>query len=185
MNRENLAILSILVLLTAFFVQALLLFLPPMHSLFPILLATLIFLLSFVLFDRLLWRWFRIGKRPDIHGDWLGRLSSSYQENSMVEPIRVRIIQRWLTTRVDFIGQHSTSSSLASVFYRETDGQYRLAYIYRVQPFKQSEEIMTGHTGLSILRLVESGRLSGYYHHLDSNDGGLEFVHGQIVLTRN
>lgn len=184
MNRSNLLILFTLALLSALIAERLIALLPPLSPLFYILMASLIFMLIFLAFDRYLWRWLRIGNRPTIHGKWLGRLSSSYTDNSEVEPFTVFIVQRWLSSRIDFDSSFSKSSSVASIFFPDKDGHYILTYIYLTQPFEGTEGKASAHFGLTVLHLNPDGRLIGFYHHLDAKDGGYDFVHGQLVMMR-
>src|SRR5215213_7562189 len=166
MNRRNLLILLCLVLTSILLSAGLTLVLPSLPPVGYILLTSLVFFLLFVLFDRYLWRYLRLDNSPNIHGSWEGKLITSSTDNSHIEGIKIFIDQRWLTTRVDFIGLYSSSSSFASAFFRDENGQDILAYIYRSEPYKGSEDIVPAHIGLTVLRLVDAGRLSGYYHHL-------------------
>jgi hypothetical protein len=184
MNRRNLAIFLLLGSVSALLSQFLALLLPGLPPLLYILLASLSFIGLILIFDRYLWRWLRIDNQPNIHGDWQGTLSTSYTEQSEVEPIRVRIVQRWLSIRIDFIATYASSSSSTSTFFRDGEGQHVLAYIYRSEPFEGYEEKVPFHIGLSVLRLVETGRLSGYYHYMEATSAGIEFTHGQVVFTR-
>jgi hypothetical protein len=184
MTRANLLILVLLTFVSAWLTEVLLALMTIVSPLPHVLLGTAFFLLFFIFFDRYLWRWLGLGKQSDMHGDWLGRLNTSRTENTEVETIHVRIIQHWLTSRVDFVAPHSRSSSLAAVFYRDKQGNSYLAYIYRSEPNEGQENIVPAHIGLSILRLIEQQKLSGYFHHLEAEEGAVKFTHGQMVLTR-
>src|SRR5688572_29075884 len=184
MNYRNLAILLVLLFLSLALTEYLRFLLPAFHPLLYLLLAILIFSLVFMLFDRYLWRWFGMGKQVDFHGDWLGRLNTSRSDNSNVEEIRVLIKQHWLTSHVDFIAPHSRSVSLAAVFYEDKDGKPALAYIYKSKPYEGKEHIVLPHVGLNIFYQREAGKLVGYFHHLEADEDGVRFTHGQVVLTR-
>lgn len=184
MKYRDLAILIGLVCLSAALSSGFALILPPLPAIFYIFFSLALFLLLFILFDRYLWRWFKLNNQPDIHGDWVGRLITSNSENSHIEGIKLHVVQRWLTTRVDFVGQYSSSSNYATVFLRDETGQATLAYIYYSEPYKGAEEIVPAHFGLAVLRLIEAGRLSGFYHHMRMTDAGAEFTYGQLVWWR-
>jgi hypothetical protein len=184
MTRGNLLILVFLTVISASLTELLLDLVNLASAALNIVLGTAFFLLFFTFFDRYLWRWLGLGKQADMHGDWLGRLNTSRTENTEVETIRIRIIQHWLTSRVDFVAPHSRSSSLAAVFYRDKQGNSYLAYIYRSEPYEGQEKLVPAHVGLTILSLIEPQKLSGYFHHLEAEEGAVKFTHGQMVLTR-
>jgi hypothetical protein len=184
MTRGNLLILVFLTFISAWLTEALVDLINVVSPALDIVLGTLFFLLFFIFFDRFLWTWLGLGKQAKMHGDWLGRLNTSRTENTEVETIRVKIIQHWLTSRVDFVAPYSRSSSLAAVFYRDKQGNSYLAYIYRSEPYEGQENVVPAHIGLAILRLIEPQKLSGYFHHLEAEEGSVKFTHGQMVLTR-
>jgi hypothetical protein len=147
--------------------------------------------LFYFAFERWLWHfplWQKLGivQIPDLRGAWQGTLTTSYDGNSQVYPIRLQVDQTWRTLHITLISRTSRSTSLTAVVRPHHQYAYELSYVYHAKPRddNQPDEIQA-HTGLCNL-LYDDNRqeLKGRYHYYHEDDSVAEFVHGKMVLKR-
>jgi len=128
--------------------------------------ASLLFLLIYQLFDKVLWKVgvfrfiFQIHE-PDISGHWEGTLKSSVngKDSRMVATIK----QTWSKMGIVSPFENSDSCSFTAVFFTEKS-QPKLVYNYENVPHTRESETMTRHIGTAELHLREDNqRLIGTY----------------------
>lgn len=106
----------------------------------------------FQLFNYSLWQLFPAGmfqivEVPNLNGTWIGKLRSSYDNNSTPYDVRVEVIQTFSSIKVYSYFSRSWSFSIVSDFYKEADGRKVLHYIYRNEPRNNAVPTMHGHYG--------------------------------------
>jgi hypothetical protein len=164
--------------------------LPAFMSIVYISLALSTFGLLVIAFDFWLWRiplFYSVGlvEHPYIGGRWVGNLTTSYDDQSRITDIEVYIHQHWTTLKVDFYSATANSTSLSASLFVQPSGVHTLTYIYDSRPNAKAPPTLVPHIGLTVLRLNDAGRLTGYYHYLYQDEKEQVVIRGQIVLQRH
>ena len=137
----------------------------------------------FFVFDHHVWKLGLLGRvklvrAPILNGEWVGSVTSSYNQHSVNIPVSVTIRQRWSKMVIRLETEQSVSHSIAAT-YRVNDIVFpELLYLYASEPKSDTEETMNAHRGTAHLALNDS-RLEGDYY---SGRGRREI--GTIKLKR-
>ncbi|MFC3476291.1 hypothetical protein ACFOKC_00990 [Halobacterium litoreum] len=154
-----------------------------------------IFTLTYIIWDRYLWRFPVIRKftsMPDLNGEWYGGLQSSYEQTTMGDfqadggtekhGPKMTIDQTWTSIQVTIEFKNSVSSSqTASIMHDMTTPVLRLTYQNR--PTGDSQESMTIHEGTNDLHLRQQGDerfLEGKYYTDEHRNN-----HGQVRFKQD
>ena len=154
-----------------------------------ILMTLLIFTIIALIFDRFLWRlpilysigWVDI---PYLGGEWEGKLTTSFDEQSRITDVRIFITQTWTSLKVNFYATKAMSTSLNASIFLDDSGDYVLTYSYHAMPREHGDMTDPPHIGLAVLRLTERNRLSGYYHYFYQDTVVEALIQGQLVFER-
>lgn len=132
----------------------------------------------FQLFNYSLWQFFPtrifpIVDVPNLNGTWIGKLKSSYDNNSTPYEVRVEVIQTFSSIKVYSYFSRSWSFSIVSDFYKEADGRKVLHYIYRNEPRNNALPTMHGHYGAAKHEYIASRDVMecSYYNEPPRNRG--------------
>ncbi len=120
------------------------------------------------LFDRYAWRVrllrkLHLTQLPDLNGEWVGKIESSYNKGDSIYAVSVVINQRWTKMLVRLDAQHSQSRSTTASL-RTTDlANPELSYQYVNEPHSNAPATMEMHRGTATLELIGSVLKGGYY----------------------
>ena len=136
------------------------------------------------LFDLYGWRlrWLRTVKLisvPDLNGQWIGNVESSYDDGCQPRPVSATIQQRWSKMVISFEAEHSKSHSITANLRVNDMTTPELTYQYLSEPMSNAPSTMEIHRGTATLLVTESGLEGDYY----SGRGRRE--HGTISLRRS
>jgi len=189
MNRATGFVIGILIVLSVGIAVALLPLLPILPPVGHMLLVLVVLGLLLLLFDFWLWRfplWRSIGLVcvPYIDGQWTGKLTTSFDGQNRLENVRLVIYQRWTKISIQFFSETSISTSISAATLRRDTGEEVLTYVYSSEPVETATPDIVPHIGLTVLRLLDTGQLSGYYHYFYYDEQKLALVRGQLVFTR-
>lgn len=120
------------------------------------------------LFDNHVWRWrlwWNLGllRVPDLSGEWVGTVNSSYGPNGSTHPVSISIIQKWSKLLVRFETEQSRSYSVSGTLKINDVINPELSYLYMNQPKSLAPESMEIHKGTSTLEL-KGNVLEGEYY---------------------
>ena len=120
------------------------------------------------LFDHFVWR-LRLLRRlslvqlPDLNGEWVGEVESSYSRDGRTHSVSVFILQRWSKMVIRLEAEHSRSHS-ATASLRTTDLPHaELSYQYVNEPKSNAPRSMAMHRGTATLELIGSSLEGDYY----------------------
>ena len=135
------------------------------------------------LFDCYVWRFVLLRKLgllrvPDLNGEWVGTVTSSYCGGDPVQPFPVTIMQRWSTISITFETEHSRSRSVAASLRVDNRPAPELHYLYVNEPHATAPGTMHAHRGTATLRLKGSVLEGDYYTGRDRREIG------SLKLTR-
>ena len=189
MTNARLRVVIALAVITLFINAGIAQVLPPLLPIASVTLTLALFGALVIAFDSWLWRiplLYTLGlvEHPYIGGAWVGNLTTSYDDQSHVTDVAVRIHQNWTTLRVDFFSTTAHSTSLSASFFRQPSGRHTLTYIYDSQPTTKASPTVVPHLGMTVLHLNDSGMLIGYYHYVYQDETEQAFIRGQLVLKR-
>lgn len=120
------------------------------------------------LFDRYVWKLRLLRKLsfvqlPDLSGEWVGEVKSSYSQDRSAQSVSVVILQRWSKILVRLESEQSQSRS-TSASLRTTDlVNPELSYQYVNEPKSNAPGTMEMHRGTATLELTGSGLEGDYY----------------------
>ena len=120
------------------------------------------------IFDRYVWRidvLRQIGLvgAPDLGGEWIGSVESSYGQEEANREISVSIVQRWSTMSITAETEHSQSRSVVASL-RDDAGLFpELTYMYVNEPSPRAVGTMNAHRGTAVLRLRGQVLEGDYY----------------------
>lgn len=119
-----------------------------------------------------------IVKVPDISGEWVGYVTSSFDQLAQHHSVRVQIRQNWTHFLLQLTADHSESESIVASMAVEEG--IVLTYQYRNTPKTGAKDTMHAHMGTGVLELsANRTELSGeYYSGRDRANQGL------VVLTK-
>ncbi len=134
-------------------------------------------------FDHYIWRTCPLRQlglvgAPDLGGEWVGSIESSYGQGEVSREIAVTIAQRWSTISITAETQQSRSHSVAASIRDDGGPSPELTYMYVNEPKSGAVPTMNTHRGTTILRLKEQTLEGDYY----SGRGRQEI--GSITLHR-
>ena len=120
------------------------------------------------LFDRHLWRFgflrsFGFIRLPDLNGNWVGEVASSYNEYGNPYPVRVDIVQRWSEMAITLETEQSRSRSTVASLKAADLVNPELSYQYLNEPKSSAPGTMAIHRGTANLELVEDCLEGDYY----------------------
>ena len=119
-------------------------------------------------FDRYVWRLGLLRKlnliqTPDLNGQWIGKVQSSYGQDGSVHSVSVVILQRWSKMVLRLETQHSRSHSISASLRTIDLPNPELSYQYVNEPKSDAPGTMEMHRGTATLELIGSGLEGDYY----------------------
>ena len=143
-----------------------------------------IYAILFALFREYIWkftflRYLHMVKVPNLEGEWVGHLMSSFDGAADKQGVTIHIKQNWTHIFIKLTAPNSDSRSVVSSIY-ESEGETILIYQYKNEPHATAVETMHAHTGTATL-YVEGGLLAmagDYYSGRDRTN------YGRIVVRR-
>lgn len=137
-----------------------------------------VFGIGYLAMDRYCWRWAIIRwlglvETPLIEGEYIGTITSTYQQQSL--PVRVCVDQTWTRIAVRFEVLNpasSTSISMTAGLRQSGHNHARLTYTYRnqVQPGIADPD-MNDHDGTAELGIGPTGTANGRYYNFRGRQG--------------
>ena len=120
------------------------------------------------LFDRYVWRLGLLRKLtliqlPDLNGEWVGEVESSYGRDGRAHSVSVVILQRWSKILVRLETEHSRSRSITATLRAIDLPNPELSYQYVNEPKPNAPGTMEMHRGTANLELIGSGLEGDYY----------------------
>mgnify|MGYP005843069849 CR=1 FL=1 len=104
--------------------------------------------LLFIIFDKWLWQYFgriKVVKTPNLNGECIGNLKSSFDNHSEEVKATLKIFQTWTRIKILLETNQSLSHSEAASFIIDTpEGKY-LSYQYINEPKSNAVETMSIH----------------------------------------
>lgn len=136
-------------------------------------------------FDLYLWKirlfknLFRL-QTPDLSGDWIVTLRSSYDNFNKEYSGEVNIQQTWTSISIKFENDTSSSfSKTASIYINDLCGT-KMSYEYQNSPNADTVDTMNMHIGFTSLRIIDNNNaLDGEYF---SNSGRRNY--GRMSMIR-
>lgn len=162
--------------------------------------AFAIFGLLYTTFDRFLWRWplvRRFTSPPNLNGEWVGEINSSYQPEAEDtddrrtpdggQPIdgetRMSISQRWSSIELEVTNPGSSRSESTSATFRTHKSDPELLFTYVNKPIGEAASELSMHEGTNTLRYTQSvdgdHMLEGEYYTDEQRNN-----HGTMRFTR-
>ena len=188
-SRERVLVVRILFMASALVSAVAAMLIPsdliPMRWLLPIPSIALVFGVSHWAFDNWIWRWWflramRLISVPDLRGEWMGMIASSYSGFERSQQVRVTIEQTWTKMAVRLNASESRSWSVtASVLTNSPEGLV-LTYLFDNEPIAESAGTMQRFRGTAVLARTDPGTLDGYYY-----SGRGRETHGTLKLSRS
>ena len=120
------------------------------------------------LFDHHAWRWRVLRKLgllnvPDLSGNWIGEVNSSYGLDGTTASISVKILQRWSKLAITLETTQSRSRSIAAAFLTQDVPRPEISYLYINEPKSIAPETMQMHRGTVSLGLAGDCLEGDYY----------------------
>ena len=120
------------------------------------------------LFDRYVWRLGLLRKLtliqlPDLNGEWVGEVESSYGRDGRAHSVSVVILQRWSKILVRLETENSRSRSITATLRTIDLPNPELSYQYVNEPKPNAPGTMEMHRGTATLELIGSGLEGDYY----------------------
>lgn len=122
----------------------------------------------YYVFDHFIWKW-RVFRKlglvtvPDLNGQWVGKIKSSYGSDAKDYQIDVFITQQWSKILIRLDTGESHSKSIATSFLTDDPSSPELVYVYDNDPKAMTSESMHAHRGTAKLRITDSGLQGQYY----------------------
>ena len=120
------------------------------------------------LFDHYVWRLGPLRKLkfiqlPDLNGEWVGKVESSYNQDGRAYSVSVVILQRWSKILVRLETERSRSRSITASLRTIDLLNPELSYQYMNEPRSNAPSTMGMHRGTAVLELIGSGLEGDYY----------------------
>ena len=120
------------------------------------------------LFDRYVWKLGLLRKLtliqlPDLNGEWVGEVESSYGRDGRVHSVSVVILQRWSKILVRLETENSRSRSITATLRTIDLPNPELSYQYVNEPKPNAPGTMEMHRDTATLELIGSGLEGDYY----------------------
>lgn len=120
------------------------------------------------LFDRHVWRMRLLRKLnlihlPDLSGEWVGAIESSYSNRESAHPVSVVILQRWSKMLIRLETEHSQSRSTTASLRTMDQANPELSYQYINEPRANAPSTMAMHRGTATLELICPALKGDYY----------------------
>ena len=120
------------------------------------------------MFDRYVWRLGllrRLGLvgAPNLGGEWVGSVESSYSKDEASRDISVSIAQRWSKMSITSETEHSQSRSVVASVGDDGGAPPELTYMYVNEPNPRAVATMNTHRGTAVLRLRGQVLEGDYY----------------------
>ena len=120
------------------------------------------------LFDRYVWklgllRKLRLIQMPDLNGNWVGEVESSYSHDGSAHSVSAIIAQRWSKMVLRFETEHSRSNSTTACLRTSDLPNPELSYQYVNEPKPNAPATMEMHKGTATLELIGSCLEGDYY----------------------
>jgi hypothetical protein len=134
--------------------------------------------LIFMIFDKWAWKIFtniRFIKTPNLNGEWIGHLKTSFDEHSSKKEAKLTIFQTWTKIKIILITDESSSQSdTASILTETPEGKY-LNYQYTNKPKPEAVSTMSIHlgTGQLFYNKKENTLVGEYYSGRDRQNYGI------------
>ena len=119
-------------------------------------------------FDRYVWklallRKLKLIQLPNLNGEWVGEVESSYSRDGRAHSVSVVILQRWSRMLIRLETENSRSRSVMASLRTVDLPNPELSYQYVNEPKSNAPGTMEMHRGTAILELIGS-RLEGDYY---------------------
>lgn len=132
----------------------------------------------FTIFDKFCWKWkifhkINFIKTPNLNGEWLGFIQSSFDEHSSKVEATLKIFQSWAKIKILLSTDQSSSySESASIVINTPEGIF-LNYQYINEPKANTQKTMHIHRGTARLLLKENTLTGEYYSGRDRENFGI------------
>lgn len=139
----------------------------------------------FYLFNYHLWKKsilskIKLVKTPNLNGQWLGFIESSFDNFTSKKDVRVTIIQTWTKICIKLQSEQSRSKSEVCGIVIEENREATLVYSYISEPISKAPQTMNIHKGTMIFTLNQKqNELHGEYY-----TGRSRSNYGTISLKR-
>ena len=100
---------------------------------------------------------------PDLGGEWVGSVESSYGQEGENREISVSIVQRWSTMSIAAETEHSQSHSVVASLRDDAGPFPELTYMYFNEPKSGAVGTMNMHRGTAVLKVREQVLEGDYY----------------------
>ena len=120
------------------------------------------------LFDRHVWRLallrrLNLVQLPDLNGEWVGEVESSYSRDGRAHLVSVVILQRWSKMVLRLETEHSRSHSVTASLQTSDLPHTRFSYQYVNEPKSSAPDTMAMHRGTANLEVIGSALEGDYY----------------------
>ena len=120
------------------------------------------------IFNRFLWklgllRKIGIIKIPDLSGEWVGIVESSYGQGSPAQQLSMFISQLWSKIVITLETEHSRSRSVVASLRTDDLPNPELSYLYVNEPKSTAPSTMNMHRGTVVLQIKGSVLEGDYY----------------------
>ena len=122
----------------------------------------------FWLFDHYVWRLdllrkLKLLQLPDLDGEWVGEVESSYSQDGCAHSVSVVILQRWSKILIRLETENSRSLSVMASLRTVDLPNPELSYQYVNEPKGNAPSTMEMHRGTATLELIGIGLEGDYY----------------------
>ena len=100
---------------------------------------------------------------PDLNGEWIGEVESSYSQDGSTHSVSVVILQRWSKILIGLETQNSRSRSVMASLRIVDLLNSELSYQYVNEPKSNAPDTMAMHRGTTTLELIGSALEGDYY----------------------
>ena len=119
-------------------------------------------------FNQFLWKlglFRKIGiiKIPDLNGEWIGNVESSYDQGNATQQLSIVVSQLWSKIVITLETEHSRSRSVAASLKTNDGPNPELSYLYINEPKSTAPSTMSMHRGTVIL-ILKGSILEGDYY---------------------
>lgn len=135
-------------------------------------------------FDHHLWkigllRRLNLVSIPNLNGNWVGEIESSFDQVGQMQAVSVIVKQRWSKMVILLETEHSQSRSIVANVRISEPAYPELTYQYLSEPKPHAPSTMEIHRGTATLELKGSDFVGNYYSGRGRNQ------YGTIKLRRN
>lgn len=119
---------------------------------------------------------------PDLGGQWIGEVKSSYADLGATTAVSVTVLQRWSRISIILETTQSRSRSVAATFLTVDVPCPELSYLYVNEPRGDAPDTMHMHRGTVILGATEDSLEGDYYTGRDRREiGTLKLWRGSLA----